>query len=476
IGGSFIASTAEKITFTDGNEFGVITASPVSLTVNQPIGLVMGENASKIINESIVDDLGLQVSSSETIALVGNGIELTGGGIVALSGQIALASLAPGNSVTLIPSAGSTNPSWSLAYQQFESNNLSDSNSLRDIQLSAGAFLDTSSTLSNDPNGSIYLLGRNISINGSEIYTDNFGVLQGGDLFILASERLSLNNQSIMSASTFAPGNAGNLTIAVPQGTVELVDESRVLSQSDFTASGDAGNLLINAENLSVLDGSDIATSSFGNGRGGQLQINTPNGVTTVSGDSFNFNSTVSSVTQGTQDAGEIQINTQALLVQAGGQIQSGTFSTGNGGNTKINATESVSVIGVSGNLRSQIVSSSDSNTGNAGFIEISTGRLRVLDGASVFTSTNGAGQGGALTIRAEDVILAGEGIGPGGLFARTEGTGDSGRLTLIADTLAIQDGARLTVSTDDDANPNNLGTVQDATITARSITLNNGQ
>lgn len=478
IGGSFIASTAEKIVFADGVELRADDFQPAILTMSQPVGLTLGANSGSIVNESVIASFGLRVPKSETIALIGNGINLVGGRVTALSGRIELASLAPDSSVTLIPPDDVTGLSWILDYGNDVDHDF------QDIRMSSQALLEASSDVSRIPNGSVQLRGRRIFIDNSKIFTLNYGDSKGGKVSIVASEHLALDNQSTISASTLSNGNSGGLIIDVSAGTVKLLTESLLTAQSGSSkgpeTTGAAGDLTIHAANLIVQDGSLISTSSLNNGLGGKLIINTPNGVTEIVGISPDGKlSNLSAITRGAQDAGEIQINTRDLLVREGGAIQTGTFGSGNGGRTQINATESVIVVGELNGRVSQIYSSSESSSSssNTGSVDISARRLLVENGAAIFTSTNSSGQGGDLTVRADETILSGQGTKqPSGLFARTENSGDSGRLTLITDSLLIEDGARFTVSTDEDATSDNLGTVRDANITARTITLNNGQ
>lgn len=494
IGGSFIASSADRIIFANDAEFSATNPQPVSLTVSQPLGLVLGDSAGSIVNESNIEDVGLKVSPGETIALVGNEINLTGGGLAAPSGRIELASLAPGSSVTLVPPSSADNSGWMLDYGN------TDNPSFRNIQLTAGALV----TVNGTPSGSIRLRGRQISLaKGSLVVAINRGISEGGELSVFASEQLTLSDGSIIGTTTFGTGNGGNLLINV-FGDVELLGASGLAAEageSVMSATGAAGNLSLNAANLRVYGGSFISTSTIGDAAGGRLLVNTPGGSIEIDGvlsdDPNNPKrddraSALSSITQGVQDAGDIQINTQSLSVQNGGQIQSGTFGSGNGGRTRINATDSVTVSGELGVFPSRISSvNCGDNTANcggngdntAGSVEITTGRLEVRDGGTIFTSTNSPGQGGILIVHSDDVILSGEGrVNRSGLYARTLSSGDSGRLTFSADTLLIEDNALITVSaagsTTNDVNisPENFGIVRDADIDVRIITLNNGQ
>ena len=90
IGGSFFVSTAESIVFTDNVEFSAIDATePPLLTINQPLGLNFGNNPGDIA----VNGSNLEVNNSETLALFGGNVTITGGQIVAPGANIELGGL-----------------------------------------------------------------------------------------------------------------------------------------------------------------------------------------------------------------------------------------------------------------------------------------------------------------------------------------------------------------------------------------------
>jgi filamentous hemagglutinin family protein len=567
IGGSFIVSTADRILLDQGVEFSASSPQAVPLlSVSQPIGLSLGASPGRIVNESrafsdtLGDSAGLEVLPGQSILLIGNGIELPGGIIASPSGHIELVSVGAGSSVNLIAPSSNSRSNWAV-------NDTDDQQNLSDIRLFSGALIyGTGFGLigaeNGEANSSIRLRGRDVSIDGGGmgggIYATNYGTTQGGDLTLSASKQLTLTNGAVMTASTFGIGNGGGVSIEVADGgvqllggsilradaestssgnaggltlnaaslslqdesvintstfgqgkggtldihvlgTVALQGDSRLLAQSENQASGNAGTLTINAENLSVRSGSYISVDALGAGSGGRLVIDTADdGFVEVVGispsesssSSSNLRSFLSATTVGNRDAGEIEINTGHLLIQDLGGILTGTFGTGKGGSIVINAAESVVVRGGAGDFSSQISSSTAASgdeepisvTGNAGLVEISTDRLEVAEGGQIFTTTSSAGQGGDLIISADEVVLSGQGGGTrSGLFARARSAGDSGRLNLTADTLRIEQGARFTVSTDNELlsetfSVEDLGTVREATITAGRLILNEGQ
>lgn len=96
-------------------------------------------------------------------------------------------------------------------------------------------------------------------------------------------------------------------------------------------------------------------------------------------------------------------------------------------------------------------------------------GTLTLTGGASIASYTLGGGQAGAITVRAGEVVVSGEGpAGPSSISSFGQ-SGPSGALTVSADTITLADGARIGSSHRSDAAP---GAVQ---IGARLIDVDGG-
>jgi filamentous hemagglutinin family protein len=177
IGGSFIASTASSIKFNDGIEFSATNpqASPL-LTMSVPTGLQFDNTAASIVTRSQADNVGLQVPTGKTLALVGGNLGITGGFLTAERGRIELGSVAPTSLVTLSPIP----QGWMLGYQGV--------NNFQDIKLSQLAFVDTTDRTTNNGGGDIQVRGRQLSIlEGAAIQSTTLGALPGGNIQAIAT-------------------------------------------------------------------------------------------------------------------------------------------------------------------------------------------------------------------------------------------------------------------------------------------------
>ncbi|EDX73516.1 filamentous haemagglutinin family N-terminal domain protein [Coleofasciculus chthonoplastes PCC 7420] len=165
--------------------------------------------------------------------------------------------------------------------------------------------------------------------------------------------------------------------------------------------------------------------------------------------------------TIGTGGTGDVTMKTGRLMIQDGAEVSAYSFGQGQGGNVTIQATDSVELIGttpfnIPGGLYTQSYS-----TGNAGNIQIDTGRLTIRDGSGISTTTLSPSQGGDLIINAADSIeLSGttpDEQYPSFIGAGTRSAGDAGNLTLTTRRLIVQDGAGIGTTSFSVGNAGNL-------------------
>lgn len=417
IGGSFIASTANQIDFSDGISFSASnTQSEPLLTVSIPIGLRFGQNAGSITNKSQAlvfrpefgeeVPTGLAVQPGRTLALLGNGVFLEGGGLYAPGGRVEISSVGELSFVSI----NLDKKGWAFGY--------SDIQNFQNIILSKSII-----TANGMSSGAINLRGKKIKLSGTTIgsFTD---AEPGEPIFLFASE------------------------------SVEMADESFLLNET--VGNGKAGDITIVTKNLKVSGASQVLTRSYGDGAGGNLTVNATQSVEVKGGESL---SRLGTQTLGKGNAGNLRIDTDKLIISEGGQISTSTFDAGNAGDLIINASNSVTASGrnTNGLLASGLFSQTSGNTatGNAGTLKINTKHLVVNGGARISVGTvNGSkGQGGELQIFASEVEVSGGYTNvygeftPSSLLAGSEGLGDAGDLKIKADKLTVRDGAEVTVS-----------------------------
>ena len=333
------------------------------------------------------------------------------------------------------------------------------------------------------------------------------GISKGGNLTI-ETGRLIIRDGAVVNATTYEPASAGD--VLVKARDIELVGFrtlngifpsaiSAQVAEKAIDNAGNAGNLTIETQRLTIRDGAQISTTARKGGNGGDLSINAsesiqlsgalPNATLRrgssgifvsaespgATGNVGNLNITSPQITvengakiaaenEGTRLGGTLSLNVRQLTIQDGGSVQSGSFASGSGGTLTVNNAESVDVIG-KGNINSNPVvstlSAAATASGKAGDLNITTRNLNIQDGASV-TVSSPKGQAGNLTVTAKDIRL-----NQGSLTAETAITGgqEGANINLKSlDFLLLQNDSLISAKATGDARGGNITIDADAT------------
>lgn len=447
IGGSFIATTADRLQFDDGTEFSASNpqASPL-LTISVPVGLQFGNQVGNITNQS--NGLALNPDSTSTISLVGGDINLEGGSIIAGSGSLELGSVDSNSQVDLI----STNTGWTFDYGSVQN--------FRDISLTKAQ-----NAVDGELNLAGILVGAEIEIQGKKVT-----IQDGGQITIAnGGKALRLNASDTLEIKGSVPSPFSNNPFF--SGLV-----------SEAFSSSDGGNTIINAGRLVIEDGGRITSKVSANfdsdtmefipasGNGGNITINATESIEVT-----DENSGIFSSTEGFGDAGKVTINTKDLSVSNGAIITAEStganllgepVATGLGGEIEINAPESI-------RLNDGIIASSTSGRGgNAGNVRLETDQLSLLEGSEITVSASGSGLAGNLAIAANSINLD-----RSSLNGETQ-VGDKGNIIVSnADTLLLRNNSQITTNAAELATGGNItidsegiALLDDSDITANAV------
>ena len=357
--GSFTATTGNGIRFGEQGEFNTVNPqTPQLLTIN-PSAYLFDRVGDGDIN-SIESQGSLQVPEGEHLVLLGGDISLQGGILVA-----------PGGTVEL----GSVNDPGEIVISE-------DENLVFPDEVARG----------------------DISLEGLSIFV--FGVGEG---FInVNSQNLNLTEGSQMVAGIFqglgdSDTVGGDIVIDV-LGTVSL-DGSRISNTIAENAEGTTGKIEVEAESLVLQNGGLITANTFARGNAGDIEINATDSVIldgrSSDGISGNISSDVSF--QGEGNAGNIEITTASLEVINGAAITANTLGTGNAGNITITATDSMIANGPGSAIISSVFQSA---IGNGGKITITTPSVEISNNTLIASNTFRLGNGGEIEIYADVVLL----------------------------------------------------------------------
>ncbi len=319
---------------------------------------------------------------------------------------------------------------------------------------------------------SVQLIGASaINKLKSGLYTIRFGSGKAGNLTISARQLLIKDGAWAING-TVSPEAAGNLTVTATE-SVQLIGTSTIdpLTRNLFVpvfgiedlenlteaqlpgglvtstfSEGAGGNLTIRTGQLLVRDGALAFTGTVGSsGDGGNLTVTATEsvqligpslGTTTEDASEGRIFSGLSTTTiLGTGEAGDLTINTPALLIQDGPLINTDTDEAG----------------------------------GDGGNITVTANALEADEGGQISTSTSGSSNAGNITLKIQDrITLAGAGSG---LFANTEAgsKGDGGSIFIDPTTMIIRDGAQVAVNSSGSGRGGNID------LQAGSLTLDRG-
>ncbi|MDJ0689908.1 MAG: filamentous hemagglutinin N-terminal domain-containing protein [Xenococcaceae cyanobacterium MO_188.B32] len=434
INGSFLATTASSILFEDGTQFSATNPSiPPLLSVNVPIGLQFGNRVGSIINKSLAIGSsgfsnGLEIADGKTLTLVGGDIVVEDGFFTGSGGSIELAGIAANDRVGL----QQIEKGWALDYHNTQN--------FRDIRFDKGSLNFGSAIFFSE--GKINFRGRHIAIKGGS----QIGINQKIDIILNASESVEISGSlsfpgfPIISSGLFTAsintvdagnitintgklivrdegqikttvgvlstdgmltstgsGQAGNLVINASK-SVEIADDRSGLfaSSSGF---GDAGNIRINSPQLIVRDGAQISTESTGEnlfedliatGKGGNIEVFNAELIELTNG------SSISAKSQGMgDDAGDINLNTNNLIVRGGSEINVSATNDSAAGNLNISANK---IELDDGQLTANTV------VGDRGNIVITTDNLLLSNQSSIGTNAEST-DGGNIIITTDNLI-----------------------------------------------------------------------
>jgi filamentous hemagglutinin family protein len=329
--------------------------------------------------------------------------------------------------------------------------------------LAAGSGIDSSAVLGTGNAGNIQIQTNSLSMAGSSAISSSTNTTgNGGNIQIdtdsLVMERPSVRGSKavpeppdamfsgVISTGTTSSGLAGNITLNI-RDTL-FMDQGRVSS--------------------AVLDGGTLVPQLRGSGLAGNIQVNT--------GSLQAIRSFFETSSSGQGNAGEVVIRAQDSISLNNGSIISSTISSfrgsnaiGNSGNIEIEARSLLMD-------NAQLLSFTDA-LGDAGKVQIRVQDQIILDGRNGFTSivtsvsNNGIGRGGDILIEAQSLLMDNA-----QLLSLTDALGDAGKVQIRVQDQIILDGRNGFTSIATSVSNNGIGRGGDILIEAGSVQLNSAE
>jgi len=418
ISGSFYATTANYLKLGTTGRFDATQPSHSILTAAPPtaFGFLTNTPAKIVKNHSF-----LFLEEYKTLAFIGGDLEINdtqiqlrdnvqlNSFIAVPEGEIQLVSVADSGEVSLHFDL-LTNP-LSLGKIILTDDTQSVANLQRGI-----ANLD----VSGEGGGKITMIADQIMLNNAYIFADTTGTQNGRGINIQVTGKLQLNQASRITTEVFnsdnttqATGKAGHITITAQE--ITLNDGSQIASTSQTAQA--AGNIEIISHDNVIITGhfsvktiqgwlqfnSGFLTNTLQAGKGGNITLKTSN-LTLADG------GTIRADTQGMGNAGDIHLKVKQLQLMTGGKIsvsaghQEATAGQGQGGNLVIEATDRIDISSSKGGQTSAIVSNVFT-AGKGGLITISAPHLTVSQGL-IQSGSDSVGEAGAINIQADHLNL----------------------------------------------------------------------
>jgi filamentous hemagglutinin family protein len=450
VGRVFAASTANSIDLVDGVgktiRFGTnINGDAPLLSIDPNVFFKVSRFNLAGGNGEIINFGTLQTTNlSQYIGLIGGNISIDGGQINAPGGKIELGGLSAPGSIEFITEG--TNPSLNFPTTIFKSNvslknqatvnvagagdgdivvNAHNIDLLGDSLFKAGIErgLGTPEAIAGDirliATGAIVIEDFNSAV-ANNVRVNSVG--KAGNI-IVEADTLSLRAGATIQSFTFGVGHTGDISVKVA-GNIDLTGTwSGIDTFVSRKGVGNGGNITIDTGSLSLQNGANLAAVTSGIGNAGNITVNAKNSVSLVAAD-------IASTMEGVGNGGNINIYADSLSMRNGASLAASTFGRGNSGNVTVTAKNSVLMVDYNTTIFANVEAES---VGKGGNISIDSASISLQDGAQLISATAGTGNAGNVTLTAKEAIsFVGKNTG---IFSmvETEGVGTGGNISIDA-------------------------------------------
>ena len=319
------------------------------------------------------------------------------------------------------------------------------------INLNEGAEISSSTSGIGGNAGGVELTSTQlISLDASLVSSAvEIGAEGNGGGINIETGSLSVTNGARLSTNTAGIGDAGTITI-IAQDNITFAGINNqgqgilggVFSSVEPTGEGTSLGISIDTGSLLVTNGAIISSSTLGIGEAGRIDISAqdtiifegvnPEGIFPVILPGIDIQGVPSTIisllapnAQGR--GGDINIETDSILVRNGAILSSSTFGLGDAGNITINARDQIEITNLA-----QVTAATDSFAqGNAGKLDLSAINSIEIENSSVFVTveSQSIGNAGSVFLNAATVSLEDNGR----VSSSSAGLGNAGEVDIIA-------------------------------------------
>ena len=322
--------------------------------------------------------------------------------------------------------------------------------------------------------------GHNITQPGSIFLPNNGAGQSTTGLRLLSGENITFATNQINLSGGAISVPSGNINLlAINSGQVNLdntgnVQEINASSFGNINLNRQAlvdgsgignGNIRIEGRDITLNDGALVLISNFGTTPAGTITIKAEEALQVNGLSSFNNEISGRLIARGIVSqtflgkGADIVLNANTITADQSTGIISSTFGLGKGGDLKITSQE-FNILGGSPfgtELLGSLVLATNTDIGQAGTINVNTGRLRLAEGGFLTATVFGPGLGGNVIVTADSISIDGgisvrqgtfETFVPSTLGTTNIASGVGGNIIVTSKSLNITNGGRIDAST----------------------------
>ncbi|MEO1430703.1 MAG: filamentous hemagglutinin N-terminal domain-containing protein [Cyanobacteria bacterium J06633_8] len=249
------------------------------------------------------------------------------------------------------------------------------------------------------------------SFKKSGLSTETVGKGHAGNIFINADDKILLGKNGFLNSGSTGLGDSGEITIN--SGSL-ILDDARIGSNSDNENGLDSiaipGNIDINADSILLQNNSTIASITFSDRNAGKI---------TLEADNITLRNSSNIVTKTAKNSTG---NAGKIIVKAGSILFENELQFINENPKKINS-----------------LSSNTEGTGNAGIIEITADKIILRNKGGIGIDTESEGDAGKLTLKTSLLQVENSRIeDDAGIDSSSTEKGEAGELDITADKIVL--------------------------------------
>ena len=230
--------------------------------------------------------------------------------------------------------------------------------------------------------------GGGTVISGSFSQVQQEGNGNAGQVNITADSLSLIDTGAVLVDNSGVGGDAGDITLDIANN-IFLDQTGLILAQVQQGATGNGGDIVINAGSLDVRGDSFILADTKGIGDAGNIDIDVDGTITLVDNPETEDNITaiLTEVGEGAVgNAGNINIQANALILENGADIAAQTKGQGDAGNITITTNEGISLSN-NAEIRSLVENNA---AGNGGNVFLTAEELNLTDSSRIIADTTG--------------------------------------------------------------------------------------